>query len=97
MRKHHEEEKIKIEEKYKNEIDKKASLLAENEYNLKEKEKLITELSQKVIDLTEDLEEMQEEKEEEIQIIEDTYLNRIEEVKVETEEEIVEKIIPLLS
>lgn len=96
MRKHHEEEKMKIEEKYKDEIDKKTSLLAENEYNLKEKEKLITELSQKVIDLTEDLEEMQEEKEEELKMMEETYENTIAQSERLAKESLKEKVLQFI-
>ena len=54
-------------------------------------------MSGNIQDLLKEIDTINKEKEEEIQIIEDTYLNRIEEVKVEIEEEIVEKIIPLLS
>lgn len=95
--KEYEKKKTEIEMKYRDEIDKKNSLLRENEYNLKEKQWEIEKMSWNIQDLLTKIDTINKEKEEEIQIIEDTYLNRIEEVKVEKEEEIVEKIIPLLS
>jgi hypothetical protein len=95
--KEYEKKKAEIEMKYRDEIDKKNSLLSENEYNLKEKQWEIDRMSWNIQDLLTEIETIKTEKEKEIQIIEDTYLSRIEEVKVEIEGEIVEKIIPLLS
>ena len=85
---------------YKDKLDKKASLLQENEYNAKEKEKIILDLSSKITSLAKIVEELQEEskeKEEEMKQIEEHYINEIEEAKKEKEEEIIEKIIPILS
>lgn len=93
-------ERNRIESEYKNEIDKKTSLLRENEYNAKEKEKIILDLSSKIASLVKIVEELQEEskeKEEEMKQIEEHYINEIEEAKKEKEEEIIEKIIPILS
>lgn len=93
-------ERNRIEVEFKSEIDKKNSLLLENEYNLKQKEEKITSLTESIESLSETIEKMNEEHEEELKIVDDTYIWEISEtkdrVKRETEEEIVEKIIPLL-
>lgn len=95
--KEYEKKKAEIEMKYRDEIEKKNSLLRENEYNLKEKQWEIEKMSGNIQDLLKEIDTINKEKEEEIQIIEDTYLDKIEKVKIEKEEEIVEKVIPLLS
>jgi ABC-type transporter Mla subunit MlaD len=93
----YEKEKKDIETKYANEIDKKNSLLAENEYNLQKKQSEIDEMSKNVQELSEEIEEIKKNNEAELKEVENAYLNKIEIVKIAKEEEIVEKIIPLLT
>lgn len=97
MKEFYEKEKKDIEIKYANEIDKKNSLLAENEYNLQKKQSEIDEMSKNVKELSEEIEEIKKNNEAELKEVENAYLNKIEIVKIAKEEEIVEKIIPLLT
>lgn len=60
-----------IEKKYEKEIDKKNSLLEENEYNRKEKEKQVNSLEELVKNLTNTIEEMRTEHEEEMKMIDE--------------------------
>jgi len=93
--KYYEEEKVKIEEWYKEEIDKKHSLLAENEYNLQEKEKEIQSMQKYIDSLSQEIESTKSENEEMLKITEQTYIDKIEQVKKDIEEDIVNKVLPL--
>ena len=68
----------KIEKEYSTEIEKKNSLLKENEYNRKEKEKQVEQLTSVIETLKNTIEEMSESHEQEMTMMDESYSKELE-------------------
>lgn len=89
-------ERNRIESEYEKEIDKKNSLLSENEYNLKQKEEKITSLTESVESLSETIEKMRQEHEEEMTIMDEWYAEELKKADDESEEKMAEKFLSFI-
>jgi len=94
--KEYEKKKAEIEMKYRDEIEKKNSLLRENEYTLSENKKYIETLKENVATLEENIDEIKEEKEEELKMMEDTYQKTLKNSEVTAKNEIAQKILTFI-
>lgn len=89
-------ERNRIEIEYAKEIDKKNSLLSENEYNLKQKEEKIESLTESVESLSKTIEKMNEEHEEEMKMMDEWYSEELKKADDESEEKMAEKFLSLI-
>lgn len=76
----------KIEKEYSQEIDKKNSLLKENEYNRKEKEKQVEQLNSVIETLKNTIDEMTEQHEQEMAMMDESYSEEINNIAYKAEE-----------
>lgn len=82
----------KIEKEYSTEIEKKNSLLKENEYNRKEKEKQVEQLTSVIDTLKNTIEEMSEQHEQEMTMMDESYSKELEKAQKHWENILKEKL-----
>ena len=82
----------KIEKEYSTEIEKKNSLLKENEYNRKEKEKQVEQLTSVIETLKNTIEEMSESHEQEMTMMDESYSKELEKAQKHWENIFREKL-----